>query len=197
MRLPLLDPQDVTSIDDRQLCKMVDRFLEQGFTYFDTAYFYHQNTSEGAVKRTLADRHPRESYVLADKMPTFLVEKTEDYDRFFREQLEKCGVEYFDYYLLHTLNKDLYEKTKELGGFTFGEQMKSEGKIRRFGFSFHDTAEVLDQILTEQPSVEFVQLQINYIDWENEQIQSRKCYETARKHNKPIVVMGHPLRRFP
>lgn len=193
MRLPLLDKDDVTSIDDEQLCKMVDCFLEQGFTYFDTAYFYHQNVSEYAVKRTLVDRYPRTSYLLADKMPTFLVEKPEDYSRFFEEQLEKCGVDYFDYYLLHTLKKDSYDKTKEYGGFKFCEKLKSEGRIHHFGFSFHDTAEVLDQILTEQPGVEFVQLQINYIDWENEQVQSRKCYEVARKHNKPVIVM-EPVR---
>lgn len=193
MRLPLLDKNDVTSTDDEQLCKMVDCFLEQGFTYFDTAYFYHQGVSECAIKRILVDRHPRTSYILADKMPTFLVEKPEDYNRFFEEQLEKCGVDYFDYYLLHTLQKDSYAKTKEYGGFTFCEKLKSEGRIRHFGFSFHDTAEVLDQILTEQPGVEFVQLQINYIDWENEQVQSRKCYEVARKHNKPIIVM-EPVR---
>lgn len=193
MRLPLSDKNDVTSIDEEQLRKMVDLFLEQGFTYFDTAYFYHQNTSECAVKRTLVDRYPRESFVLADKMPTFLVERPEDYDKFFEEQLEKCGVDYFDYYLLHTLKADSYAQTKEYGGFAFCEGLKSKGKIRHFGFSFHDTAEVLDQILTEQPGVEFVQLQINYIDWENEQVQSRKCYEVARKHKKPVIVM-EPVR---
>ena len=193
MRLPLLDPNDVTSIDDAQLCRMVDRFLEQGFTYFDTAYFYHQKVSECAVKRTLVDRHPRESYVLADKMPTFLVEKPEDYETYFAEQLSKCGVEYFDYYLLHTLDKALYAKTKEYGGFAFGEKLKRERKIRHLGFSFHDTADVLDQILTEQPGVEFVQLQINYMDWENEQVQSRKCWEVARKRKKPVIVM-EPVR---
>lgn len=193
MRLPLLDKNDAASIDEAQVCKMVDRFLAQGFTYVDTAYFYHQNTSEIAVRRTLVERHPRESYVLADKMPTFLVEKPEDYQRFFNEQLEKCGVDYFDYYLLHTLKKELYEQTKKFGGFAFGQKMKEEGKIRHFGFSFHDTPEVLDQILTEQPCVEFVQLQINYIDWESEQIRARECYETARKHGKPVIVM-EPVR---
>lgn len=193
MRLPLLDKRDATSIDEQQLCKMVDYFLEQGFTYFDTAYFYHQNVSELATKKALVERHPRESYLLADKMPTFLVERPEDYQKYFEEQLEKCGVDYFDYYLLHTLKKELYEKTKEYGGFAFGQKLKDEGKIRHFGFSFHDTPEVLDQILMEQPSVEFVQLQINYIDWESEQVRARECYEAARKHGKPIIVM-EPVR---
>lgn len=193
MRLPLLDQKDVTAIDEQQLCRMVDRFLEQGFTYFDTAYFYHQNTSELAVKKTLVERHPRESYLLADKMPTFLVERPEDYQKYFEEQLKRCGVDYFDYYLLHTLKEELYTKTKEYGGFAFGQKLKDEGKIQHFGFSFHDTPEVLDQILTEQPSVEFVQLQINYIDWESEQVRARECYEAARKHGKPVIVM-EPVR---
>ncbi len=193
MRLPLLQPQDVTSIDEAQLCRMVDRFLEDGFTYFDTAYPYHKQTSEGAIKRALVERHPRESFLLADKMPTYLVEKEEDFPRYFKEQQERCGVEYFDYYLLHTLDRNLYEKTKKFGGFAFVKKMKEEGKIRKMGFSFHDTADILDKILTEQPEMEFVQLQINYIDWESEKVQSRLCYEVARKHGKPVIVM-EPVR---
>ena len=193
MRLPLLQPQDVTSIDEAQLCRMVDRFLDEGFTYFDTAYPYHKQTSEGAIKRALVERHPRESFLLADKMPTYLVEKEEDFPRYFKEQQERCGVEYFDYYLLHTLDRNLYEKTKKFGGFAFVKKMKEEGKIRKMGFSFHDTADILDKILTEQPEMEFVQLQINYIDWESEKVQSRLCYEVARKHGKPVIVM-EPVR---
>ena len=131
--------------------------------------------------------------MLADKMPTFLVKEPGDYPRFFQEQLGKCGVTYFDYYLLHTLGRDLYAKTKEWGGFEFARKMKAEGKIRHWGFSFHDTADVLDQILTEQPDVEFVQLQINYIDWGSERVQSEKCYQVARNHNKPVIVM-EPVR---
>lgn len=193
MRLPLLDKDDVTAIDQTQLCRMVDRFMEQGFTYFDTAYPYHKQTSELAVKTALVDRYPRERFVLADKMPVFLVEKPEDYPRFFNEQLEKCGVTYFDYYLMHALDAGRYAKLKELGGFDFGRRMKAEGKIRNLGFSFHDTADVLDQILTEQPDLDFVQLQINYIDWESPSVQSRKCYEAARKHGKPVIIM-EPIR---
>lgn len=193
MRLPLLDAEDVTAIDEKQLCRMVDAFLKEGFTYFDTAYPYHKQASEGAIKKALVDRYPRESYLLADKMPTFLVEKPEDYPGFFAKQLERCGVDYFDYYLLHTLGRDLYAKTREYGGFDFVRKMKAEGKIRHMGFSFHDTADVLDQILTEQPDMEFVQLQVNYIDWESDTVQSGKCYEVARKHGKPVIVM-EPVR---
>jgi len=193
MRLPLLDANDVTAIDESQLCRMVDLFLEEGFTYFDTAYPYHRKASEAAIKKALVDRYPREAYLLADKMPTFLVKEPGDYPRFFQEQLGKCGVTYFDYYLLHTLGRDLYAKTKEWGGFEFARKMKAEGKIRHWGFSFHDTADVLDQILTEQPDVEFVQLQINYIDWGSERVQSEKCYQVARNHNKHVIVM-EPVR---
>ncbi|MDO5417880.1 MAG: aldo/keto reductase [Lachnospiraceae bacterium] len=193
MRLPVLDKEDVTTIDEAQLIRMVDTFMEQGFTYFDTAYPYHKKMSECAIRKALVERYPRESFVLADKMPTFLVEKPEDYPAFFNEQLEKCGVEYFDYYLMHTLDRELYAKTKQYGGFDFARKMKAEGKIKHMGFSFHDTADILEQILTDQPDVEFVQLQINYIDWESEKVQSRRCYEVARKHGKQVIIM-EPVR---
>jgi predicted aldo/keto reductase-like oxidoreductase len=189
MRLPLTNEEDQTSINQELLNQMVDYFLAQGFTYFDTAYRYHKGLSELATRKALVERHPRESYQLADKMPTFFVTKHEDYERFFNEQLEKCGVSYFDYYLLHTLGVKNYANTLEHGGFEFIDKMKKEGKIRHAGFSFHDKAEVLDRILTEHPEMEFVQLQINYIDWEHETIESRKCYELAVKHQKPIIVM--------
>ncbi len=193
MRLPLKDKEDASAIDQEQLNQMVDLFLEKGFTYFDTAYPYHKRMSEHAVKKALSDRHPRESFLLADKMPVWLVEKPEDYEKIFNEQLENCGVEYFDYYLMHAMDKDRYAKIKEFGGFDFGRKMKAEGKIRNLGFSFHDTADVLDQILTEQPDLDFVQLQINYIDWDSEKVQSEKCWETARRHGKQVVIM-EPVR---
>ena len=186
MRLPLTNEEDQTSINQELLNQMVDYFLAQGFTYFDTAYRYHKGLSELATRKALVERHPRESYQLADKMPTFFVTKHEDYERFFNEQLEKCGVIYFDYYLLHTLGVKNYANTLEHGGFEFIDKMKKEGKIRHAGFSFHDKAEVLDRILTEHPEMEFVQLQINYIDWEHETIESRKCYELAVKHQNRL-----------
>lgn len=189
MRLPVTDPQDSKSIDMETLCKMVDTFMEAGFNYFDTAYPYHEQMSEVAIRKALVERYPRESYILADKMPTVIVKKAEEYPMFFNEQLEKTGVEYFDYYLMHNMGKDRYDLTQKLGGFEFAMKMKEEGKIKKFGFSFHDDADMLDKILTEHPEVDFVQLQINYLDWENEVIQSRKCYETAVKHGKPVIVM--------
>lgn len=189
MRLPLIDSQDKSSIDMEELKKMIDTFMAAGFTYFDTAFPYHEQLSENALKEALVDRYDRDSYVLADKMPTVLVKSGDEYPIYFNKQLEKTGVTYFDYYLMHNMGRDRYFNTDIWGGFDFARRMKEEGKIKKFGFSFHDDADMLDQILTEHPEVDFVQLQINYLDWENKIIQSRACYETARKHNKPIAVM--------
>lgn len=189
MRLPLKDKEDMESINIEELCEMVDYFLKEGFTYFDTAYPYHKGLSEAALKEALTKRYPRESYILADKMPTFIVKSPEDYKRIFNEQLEKCGVEYFDYYMLHNLGAVNYKNTLKHGGFEFIKEVKNSKKAKHIGFSFHDSAELLDEILTKYPEMEFVQLQINYVDWESHSIQSKKCYEVARKHNKPVIVM--------
>ncbi|MGI6606965.1 MAG: aldo/keto reductase [Peptococcia bacterium] len=189
MRLPLTDEGNPQSINQELLQKMVDYYLKQGFTYFDTAYRYHQGLSEVATRKALVERHPRETYLLADKMPTFLITKNDDYQRIFAEQLEKCGVTYFDYYLLHTLGAKNYANTLQHGGFDFVKKLKADGKVKHIGFSFHDKVELLEEILAKHPEMEFVQLQINYIDWDNETIQARKCYETAVKYHKPIIVM--------
>ncbi len=189
LRLPLIDENDPAAIDYEKTKEMVDFYLSQGFCYFDTAYNYHKEYSEIGIREALVKRHPRDSFLLADKMPTFYVKRTEDFDRFFREQLTRCGVDYFDFYLLHNLGSERYENMTRLGAFSFLKQIKAEGKAKEIGFSFHDTAEVLDRILTDHPEVDFVQLQLNYIDWESESIQSRKCCEVARKHNKPVTVM--------
>lgn len=189
MRLPVTEEGNPKSIDQEQVNRMADYFLEKGFTYFDTAYPYHQGTSEAAVRKALVERHPRDSFTIADKMPTFLVTENGDYQRFFDEQLKRCGVDYFDYYLLHTLGEKNYANTLQHGGFEFMQKLKAEGRAKKIGFSFHDKAELLDRILTEHPETEFVQLQINYIDWDNESIESRKCYETAVKHHMPVIVM--------
>lgn len=189
MRLPLKDNNDPKSIDSEQLNQMVDTFLDRGFTYFDTAYMYHMGQSESAVRESLVERHKRESFTLATKMPTMFLKSKEDQEKIFSEQLAKCGVQYFDYYLIHNLGVSHYEIAKKMDTFDFVRQKKQEGKIRLMGFSYHDNAGLLDRILTEHPEVDFVQLQMNYLDWDNESIQSRKCWETARKHNKPVVVM--------
>lgn len=189
MRMPLDNPEDPTSVNAEQVCKMVDAFMEQGFVYFDTAYMYHKYESERVVKKALADRYPRESFILADKLPLSHLKAAEDMPRFFDEQLEKCGVEYFDYYLLHNISRAYYEVAEKFDAFAFARQKKEEGRIRKLGFSFHADAELLEEILETHPEVEFVQLQLNYIDWESEYIQSRKCYELCRKYGKEVIVM--------
>jgi len=201
MRLPLSDPEKSSSIDLEALKQMVDTFLDKGFTYFDTAYMYHDFKSEIAIREALVKRHPREAYKLASKLPVVYLKTKEDRERIFNEQLEKCGVDYFDYYLLHNLSISHYEIAKDLECFEFVLQKKREGKIGQIGFSFHDHAGLLEDILSAHPEVDFVQLQINYLDWEHEGIQSRKCYETARRHNKPVIVMepvkGGVLAKIP
>ncbi len=189
MRLPLLNGEDAKSIDYDQVCRMVDSFLEQGFVYFDTAYPYHGEQAEGAVKRCLTDRYSRDRYVLADKMPILRVKAAEEYPMYFEEQLKRCGVEYFDYYLLHNMGKERYINTQKYGGFEFISRMKEQGLVRNIGFSYHDDAELLDRILTEHPEVDFVQLQINYLDWDSPAIQSGACYDVACRHGKPVIVM--------
>ena len=201
MRLPLLNEEDKKSIDKKTVCQMVDTFMERGFTYFDTAYMYHEYESERAMKDVLVTRKDRDSYTLASKLPVMQLKEKEDMERIFNEQREKCGVEYFDYYLLHALDAEHYKTVKRLDCFGFAMQKKAEGKVKHVGFSFHDRAEVLDQILTEHPEAEFVQLQLNYLDWEDAKVQSRKCYETAVKHGKKVVVMepvkGGTLAKLP
>lgn len=189
MRLPLTDQNVQGSIDLDTVCRMADIFLERGFTYFDTAYVYHNEKSEYALREAVLRRHPRASFTLATKMPVFSLTRKEDQLRIFETQLERCGTDYFDYYLLHNLGTEHYEIAEKMDSFSFISRKKKEGYIRKIGFSFHDSAEVLDKILTEHPEVDFVQLQINYLDWEDAGIQSRLCYETAVRHGKPVIVM--------
>lgn len=189
MRLPLLDADDATSIDIEQTKKMVDIFLERGFTYFDTAWMYCGFQSENATKEVLVDRYPRDSYTLATKLHAGFIKTKEDRDRIFNEQMKKTGVSYFDYYLLHDIGQHHYEIYKELDCFTWLREKKEKGLAKKIGFSFHDNAQLLDRVLTENPGLDFVQLQINYIDWDSEGVQSRKCYEIAKKHGIPVIVM--------
>lgn len=201
MRLPLLDANNETSIDIEQTKKMVDIFLEKGFTYFDTAWMYCGFQSENATKEVLTSRHPRDSYTLATKLHAGFLKTKEDRDKIFNEQRAKTGVDYFDYYLLHDVGVDHYEIYEKLDCFQWIMEKKKQGLVKHIGFSFHDSAELLDKVLTEHPEMEFVQLQINYLDWESEGIQSRKCYEVATKHGKPVIVMepvkGGTLAKVP
>ena len=192
MRLPVLNGNG-EEIDIDQVCQMADHFLQQGFTYFDTAYPYHNGFSERAVKKVLVERHPRDSFLLADKMPIYKLNEPKDAPAAFEEQLERTGAGYFDFYLLHAMSADRLQKVKDCQVWSYLLKEKEAGRIRRLGFSFHDSPEVLDRILTELPEAEFVQLQINYADWEDEEVQSRCCYEVAQKHGKPVIVI-EPIR---
>jgi predicted aldo/keto reductase-like oxidoreductase len=187
MRLPLNVPGDRYSVDMETLKRMVDTFLERGFNYFDTAYVYAN--SEECIKDALVKRYPRERYKLATKMPLFNLKTAEDQEKLFAEQLERTGLDYFDAYLLHNIGVESYKIAQQFGSFAFIQQKKKEGKIKHIGFSYHDSAELLDEILSAHPETEFVQLQINYLDWDNKSIQSGKCYEVAQKHRKPVIVM--------
>lgn len=189
MRLPLTAADDYSAVDMKLVEQMFDEFIDRGFTYFDTAYMYHDFHSEEVVRQALVERHRRDEFTLASKLPTMFLKAEGDQERIFDEQLAKCGVDYFDYYLLHNLGVENYKRVERFDSFAFVARKKAEGRIRHIGFSFHDSAELLDRILTEHPETEFVQLQINYLDWDNESIQSRKCYEVARRHGKSIVVM--------
>ena len=189
MRLPLTDPENPRSVDLAQFKRMIDLYLERGFRYFDTAYPYHGEYSEDAVRQALVERYPRDSFVLADKMPILRVKGPEDYDRFFAEQLRRCGVSYFDVYLLHNLGRDRYPNAQRFGAFPFLQRLKADGLVKNIGFSFHDDAETLDRILTDHPEVDVVQLQINYLDWNAAVAQSGRCYEVAARHGKDVIVM--------
>lgn len=189
MRLPLVNPEDKDSVDLDRVKAMVDLFMDRGFSHFDTAYMYHGGTSEDIFRQVVVERYPRDSFSITDKMPIARVESKEQLEEIFSEQLERCGVDYFDYYWMHAMNKERHEKSKKLGAFKFLEEKKKQGKIKHLGFSFHDSAQVLEEIILDEPSVDFVQLQINYLDWEDGRIQSRLCYEVARKHKKDIFIM--------
>ena len=185
MRLPQKDGE--IDLDETQ--KMVDLFMARGFNYFDTAHVYHSGNSETALRTCLTSRYPRESYVLVDKLSGSCFQTEEDIRPLFATQLEACGVDYFDIYLMHSQGAKVFEKFKQCRAYETAFALKEEGKIRHVGLSFHDKAEVLDRILTEYPQIEAVQIQFNYLDYENPSVEGRQCYEVCRKHNKPVIVM--------
>lgn len=189
MRLPTTDGNP-EHIDMEQVCRMVDIFLEGGCTYFDTSYVYHNGMSEPAIRQALVERYPRDSFCLASKLPTFAITEEGQVEAIFNDSRAKSGVDYFDYYLLHNLNAARYDGiVAECRMFDYMKRWKAEGKIRHIGFSFHDSADVLERILSEHPEVEFVQIALNYLDWEHASVQARRCYETIRRHGKQVVVM--------
>lgn len=186
MRLPETDGR----IDIDKVAQMADAYMASGFNYFDTAYVYHGGNSEKVVKEAIVKRFPRESFTIATKLPAWFLHSPEDRDKVFQEQLDRCGVDYFDFYLLHSLedgnNYDTYEK---YDCFNWGIKKRDEGRIRHFGFSFHGTPELLVQVLDKHPEIEFVQIQLNYADWDNKIVHSGELYEILRDRNIPMIIM--------
>lgn len=185
MRLPMKD----CNVDYEKFNEMIDYYIDSGFNYFDTAHGYIDGKSETAIRDCLAARYQRDKFVLANKLSDWFIKSEEQIVPFFESQLELCGVEYFDFYLFHAMNSKNYERHKTLNSFNIIKELKNQGKIKHIAMSFHDTAEVLDKILTEQPFIEAVQLQINYLDYDDPTVQSKACYDVAVKHGKQVIVM--------
>lgn len=180
---------DGENVDYNEFNKMIDAFINAGFNYFDTAHGYISGKSEIAIGKCLSARYNREDFVLANKLSDWYFEKEEDIIPLFESQLQICGVDYFDFYLFHCLTRKSYPKHKECNTFEIVKKLKAEGKIKHIAMSFHDTADILDMILSEQPSIEVVQLQINYLDYDDPAVQSKACYDVAVKHGKKVIVM--------
>ncbi|WP_458404865.1 aldo/keto reductase [Methanobrevibacter sp.] len=190
MRLPLVDENNPESIDMEEFTKMVDYYMEQGFNYFDTSYAYHNEKSEGAIKKVLVDRYPRESYQIANKIPTWLLQKEEDNDKLVDIMLERLGIEYFDVLLIHNINQALLPKAENAKSFEYIKKVKEEGKALKIGISFHEKAELFEEILEKYSEVIDVALiQLNYMDWNDQRIQSKKIHELCVKYNIEIQVM--------
>ncbi len=186
MRFPVKENNET---DIEQVKRMVDVFIQNGFNYFDTAHAYIDGKSERIMRECLTERYGREEYILTNKLSTNFFEKNEEIRPLFQKQLEECGVEYFDFYLMHAQDKALFEKYKKCRAYETALELKKEGKFIHFGISFHDKADVLEKILTEYPEIEVVQLQFNYFDYEDVSVESRKCYEICRKYDKKVIVM--------
>ncbi len=190
LRLKQLDQTDWESHYDIALfTKLADQYLNSGFNYFDTAFTYQDGMNEIAFREAVAKRYPRDAYQIADKIPVYMIDAPEQIEPIFQKMLANCDVDYFDYLLLHAMSPPTYERTRQNQGFEFLVKAKAQGRARKTGFSYHGPADVLDRILTEHPEVDFVQLQINYLDWADPTIQSGACYDVCVRHDKPIIVM--------
>lgn len=193
MRLPLLDENNPASVDYQQVKEMVDMYLERGYNYFDTAYPYHNGASENAFKKAVSERYPRDDYIIANKLPIFAISTREEMEKVFDEQLERCGVEYFDYYMLHNWSTWTKKTVKNIDAVNFLRSKKEEGKIKHIGFSFHDKPKLLKKFLEQFPDTDFVQLQINYMDWDSESVASRECYNMVTDLGIDVIAM-EPVR---
>lgn len=185
MRLPVKDGE----IDHKQICMMADEFMDSGFNYFDTAHCYHDGKSETAIRKCVTERYDREKFVLTDKLTGMYFDKKEDILPYFETMLKECGTDYFDFFLMHAQTASVFEKYKKCEAYETAFRLKEQGRVRHVGISFHDTADVLDKILTEYPDIEIVQIQLNYLDYDDTAVQSGKCYDVCRKHGKPVIVM--------
>ena len=185
MRLPMVGED----VDIARFSSMVDMFIGDGFNYFDTAHGYLSGKSETAIKEALTSRYPRDAYVLCDKLSSPHFKCEDDLEPLFLSQLDACGVEYFDFYLLHAMDKEKFEKYKRCRAYEFARGLKERGLIRHLGMSFHDRAEVLDEILSEFSEIEVVQIQLNYVDWYDSAVDSKRVHEVCLKHGKPIIIM--------
>lgn len=197
LRLPKKDGE----LDWQTICSMVDVFMDGGGVFFDTCYTYLNGLSEAAIRKCVVERKHRDSFQLCEKLPGYLFKSCEDCQKYFDEELSRCGVEWFDILMLHWLNDDNYAIAEQYDEFRFLREKKAEGKAKRIGFSYHGDAALLDRILTAHPEVDVVLMQLNYLDWESEGIQSRKCYETCLRHGKSVMVMepvkGGTLAKLP
>lgn len=188
MRLPMIGGPE-GQVDQAQFNEMIDRYLEAGFCYFDTAHVYLQGKSEIAMRKGLVERYPRDAYVFTDKLSGSCFSSEAEIRPFFEKQLQATGLSYFDYYLMHSQTAEVYQHFLDCNAYDTARQLKREGKIRHLGISFHDTPEVLERILTEQPDIEVVQIQLNYLDYDDPSVQGGKVYEVCRKYHKPVLVM--------
>lgn len=185
MRLPMKNDE----VDHEQFCEMVDTFIENGFNYFDTAHGYVSKKSEPALKEALVKRYSRDKYIFTNKLSTHFFDSEEEIIPLFNKQLEACGLEYFDFYLMHAQSEEIYEKFKKCNAYNVARKLRDAGKFKHLGISFHDKADVLEKILIENPDIEVVQIQFNYLDYDDPSVQSKLCYEVCRKYNKPMIIM--------
>lgn len=193
MRLPLFDSSDKSTADSKTTRQMLRQYLESGFRYFDCGYYYHGGRSESIFGKYVASEYDRDAFVITSKLPVSHLCTQREYYEVFGEQLERCRISYFDYYLLHGIGRKIYPKLQELKAFEFLQTQKRRGFTRKIGFSFHDHADILEMILVEHPEIDVVQLQINFLDWQDYGVQARKCYEICEKFNKEVLVM-EPLK---
>lgn len=194
MRLPLTDENDSTKIDQEKFNEMVDIYMEKGFNYFDTSYAYHNGMSEVAIRKAIVERYPRETFKICDKMPTWALTSEEDNDKYVNEMLERLGIDYFDVFFIHNINIPWMKKAENANTFEYVKKMKEKGIAKKIGFSFHEGSELLKKVLEKYDGLfEIVQLELNYLDWEDPAIEAHKCYDLCVEHGLDVYVM-EPLK---